>query len=154
MPVIEYFSDNKDVYSTAMMFAYINVFKPKITTVNVEELLFNLELNCWTNDVRPVDVLEDIKNARYKAEVVRIKKADLTYPIIVNSQYFILDGMHRYVKHILENKKSIKVYVFDKTLMKKFVIAKRGDKLDFQINDFIELFEKRFRKKGLVWERE
>lgn len=149
MPEIEYFSDDTYVYSTALMFAYINLLKPPIVTLGLDELQFNLELNCWENNVRPIDVINDMKNKKYTSEVARIKKADTTYPIIINSDYYILDGVHRYVKHVIENKKKIKVYVFDKKLMKKFVIAKRKEKFTFEINDFIELFEKRFRKQLL-----
>jgi hypothetical protein len=153
MPNIEYFSDDTYVYSTALMFAYINIFKPSTVSLSLDELQFNLELNVWANDVRPIDVVNDMKNKKYKDEVARIKKADIKYPIIIDSNYYILDGFHRYVKHLIDNKKTIKVYIFDKKLMKKFVIGKRNEKFTFEINDFIELFEKRFRK-GLVWENE
>ena len=62
MPNIELFSDNTHIYSTALMFAYINVFKPKIIQLSLEELSFNLEFNCWANNVRPIDVIEDIRS--------------------------------------------------------------------------------------------
>jgi ParB-like chromosome segregation protein Spo0J len=35
----------------------------------------------------------------------------MKYPIIVDSNYNILDGVHRYAKHIIENKKTINVYI-------------------------------------------
>ena len=43
--------------------------------------------------------------------MVRIKNVDMKYPIIVDSNYNILDGVHRYAKHIIENKKTINVYI-------------------------------------------
>ena len=53
--------------------------------------------------------------------------------------------MHRYIKHIILNKKTINVYIFDKKIMTKFIIGKRDDKIsNLKINDFIELFYKRF----------
>ena len=58
--------------------------------------------------------------------------------------YNILDGVHRYVKHIIEDKKTINAYIFDKNLMKKFIIGKRDEAKNLEINDFIELFNKRF----------
>lgn len=141
---LEWFSDNKYKYSTALMFAYINLYKPTKTKLNLDDLKFNLEYNCWANNVRPIDVLNDIKNKKYKDEVIRIKNANIKYPIILDSNHYILDGVHRYVKHIIENKKTINVYIFDKKLMKKFIIGK-GDEIDnLEINDFIELFYKRF----------
>jgi len=72
--------------------------------------------------IKPIDILEDIKNKKYKHEVARIKRADTTYPIIVDSNYNIIDGVHRFMKHILENKRKINVYIFNKSLMKKFII--------------------------------
>jgi hypothetical protein len=71
MPVIEWFSDDKYAYSTALMFAYVNQQKLK-----VEELRFNFDYNSWENNVRPMDVLDDMKNKKYKKEVDRIKKAE------------------------------------------------------------------------------
>jgi disulfide oxidoreductase YuzD len=146
MPTLEWFSDDTYAYSTALMFAYINLCKPKKSKLNLDELKFNLEYNSWANNVRPIEVLNDMKNKKYKDEIARIKKANLKYPIIIDSNYNILDGVHRYVKHIIENKKTINVYIFDKKLMKKFIIGKRDDENKQEINDFIELFNKRFNK--------
>ena len=143
---IEWFSDDKYAYSTALMFAYINLCKPTKTKLKLDELKFNLEHNSWANNVRPIDVIEDMKNKKYKDEVQRIKKANTKYPIIIDSNYNILDGVHRYVKHIIEDKKTINVYIFDKKLMKKFIIGKRDEGKNLEINDFIELFKKRFDK--------
>ena len=113
--------------------------------LSIDDLKFNLEYNSWANNIRPIDVLQDMKNKKYKDEVSRIKNSDITYPIIVDSNYIILDGVHRYIKQILENKKTIQVYVFDKQLMKKFIVGKRGEENDLQLNDYIELFTRRFK---------
>jgi|LakMenE18May11ns_1017448.scaffolds.fasta_scaffold9809660_4 disulfide oxidoreductase YuzD len=142
---IEYFSDNKYKYSTALMFSYINLCKPNKNKLNLEELNFNLEYNSWENNVRPIDVLNDMKNKKYKDEVSRIRNANIKYPIIIDSNYNILDGVHRYIKHIIENKKTIEVYIFDKKLMKKFIIGKRDEIINLEPNDFIELFYSRFK---------
>lgn len=111
MYIMEYFSDNKYKYSTELMFAYINLCNHDKTKFNVHDLAFNLEYNCWENGVRPIDVMNDIKNKKYKDEVYRIKNANMKYPIILDSNYNILDGVHRYVKHIIENKKQL-MYIF------------------------------------------
>ena len=141
---IEYFSDNKYKYSTALMFDYINLYKPNKNKLNLNDLSFNLEYNSWENNVRPIDVVNDMKNKKYKDEVLRIKNADIKYPIIIDSNYNILDGVHRYVKHIIENKKTIDVYIFDKKIMKKFIIGKRDEIINLEPNDFIELFYMRY----------
>ena len=145
MPVcVECFSDNKYQYSTALMFAYINLKKPEKIKLETSKLLFNLDLNCWDNNTKPSDVISCIKNKKYKDEIKRIAESDLRYPIIVNTDLFIIDGVHRYVKSILTNKKTIDVYMFDKKLMKKFIVGKRGEKINLKLNDYIGLYEKRF----------
>jgi hypothetical protein len=141
---IQYFTDDKYKYSIALMFAYINIYKPNKYTVDIDDLKFNLEYNCWANNVRPIDVIKDINNKLYKNEVLRIKNANIKYPIIINSNYRILDGFHRYVKHIIGNKKNINVYIFDNKLIRKFIIGKRDEKIDLKLNDYIELFIRRF----------
>lgn len=142
--IIEYYSNDKYKYSTALMFAYINICKPSLHKINIEDLKFNLDMECWKNNVKPIDVLNDMKNKKYKEEIKRIKYSDTKYPIIINSKYYIIDGYHRFMKHILENKKTIKVYMFDNKTMKKFIIAKHNEEFNLEINDFIELFNKRF----------
>jgi secreted Zn-dependent insulinase-like peptidase len=64
--------------------------------------------------------------------------------MLIDSNYNILDGYHRYAKHIIENKKKINLYIFDKKLMKKFIIGKRDEICNLKINDFIKLFYERF----------
>jgi len=117
-----YFSDDINNYSISLMFDYIKINKPTKIKLNISELLFNLNWNSLRDNVKPIDILDDIKNKKYKHEVERIKRSDISYPIIVDSNYNIIDGVHRFMKHILENKRKINVYVFNKVLMKKFII--------------------------------
>lgn len=145
MPIcVECYSDNKYEYSTALMFAYINLKKPEKIKLETAKLLFNLDLECWDKNTKPSDVISCLKSKKYKDEVTRIKESDTKYPIIVDSNLFIIDGVHRYVKSVLSNKKTVDVYIFDKKLMKKFIVGKRGEKINLKINDYIELFQKRF----------
>ena len=145
MPIcVECYSDDKYEYSTALMFAYINLKKPEKIKLETSKLLFNLDLECWDKNTKPSDVISCLKNKKYKDEVTRIKESDTKYPIIVDSNLFIIDGVHRYVKSVLRNKKTVDVYIFDKKLMKKCIVGKRGEKINLKINDYIELFQKRF----------
>ena len=115
-----YFSDDKHKYSIEMMIAYINETNPTKIKLNVKDLLFNLYWNSLENDVKPIDIIKHLKNYKYETE--RIERADMKYPIIIDSNYNIIDGVHRYIKHILEHKRKINVYIFDKALMKRFII--------------------------------
>ena len=49
-----------------------------------------------------------MKNKKYEDEVKRIKKSNTRYSIIIDTNNNIIDGVHRYVKYILNKKKTIK----------------------------------------------
>lgn len=145
MPLfIEYYSDDKYKYAIALMFAYINLQKPKKIKIKTSKLIFNLDLHSWENNTKPSDVISCLKNDKYKDEVKRITESDTKYPIIVDSNLFIIDGMHRLVKSVINNKKIIDAYVFDKKLMKKFIVGARYEKINLKLNDYIELYNQRF----------
>jgi hypothetical protein len=142
------FSDDKNVYSVDMMFAYINLFSPKHILLNVIDLSHNLSFKGWGDkkiSYAPNEVLEN--PGKFKEEIKRIHNAELKYPIIVTSSGFIVDGVHRLCKSILSNRNKIKAFVFDKSIMTKFVVNKKRDWKavdEMKIHEFIELFVKRF----------
>lgn len=147
--MVQTYSDNDNIYSVDLMFAYINIFKPKKTKMNVSDLLHNLEYQGWGDPKKnimysPNDVLDN--PTKYKNEMMRINDADLSFPIIVHKRY-IVDGVHRLTKAKMLNKKQIDVYIFDANIMKKFLINKEGDwdaVDELETHNFIEMFYKRF----------
>ena len=147
--MVQTFSDNNKIYSVDMMFAYINIFKPKYEKINVDQFSKTLDYKGWgdpKNNIyySPKQVLENPK--KYKDEIKRINDANLKYPIIVYDNN-IVDGVHRLTKSCLLNKKTIKAYIFDKEIMKKFLINKNKDwdKIHkIQTYEYIELFIKKF----------
>ena len=155
MPVpLRTYNDGKYIYSVDMMFAYINTKGHSIVTLPIENLLPQLEQKVW-GDWSPMNVLEKMDKAKYSENVDRIKKADLSYPIIVTGKQTaftrtntIIDGYHRIAKAHLDGKKTINAYIFDSTLMKKFILDKDMDfvKVHQQTNlyDILELWSKRF----------
>ena len=103
------FTDGNLVYSVDLMLAYINIFKPAPDTVDMSSINFNISRICWSNrTVAPIDVIKNPQ--RYKDEYKRIMDAELKYPIIVDADLNIIDGVHRYVKSLMLRKKTIKVY--------------------------------------------
>jgi disulfide oxidoreductase YuzD len=138
-----------NIFSVDMMFAYINIFKPKYTNINIDSLLHNLEYAGWGDPIlnikySPKDVINNPE--KYKKEIEQIKNANLKYPIIIYNNN-IIDGVHRLTKTVLEKKTKIKTYIFTKKIMEKFIIDKNSDynKVDnMEISLFIELFYKKF----------
>jgi len=73
----------------------------------VEALVGQLNGTCWTDgdeDVTPQWVLGHTR---------RILKADLNYPILINSENMILDGIHRLCKAVIEGKVEVAVQRID-----------------------------------------
>ncbi len=147
MPNFKTYSDEKHIYSVDMMMAYVNLNKVKVEKISIEENLWQLDQPVW-GDYSPRDVLSHPEKKKYADNLQRIRSADLSYPIFVTSKHQIIDGYHRVLKAIHTKEKTIKAYVFDGPLMKKFIVNKE---LDFpavhqrmQIHELLELYTKRF----------
>lgn len=146
--MVQHYSTGKNIYSVDMMMAYVNQFKPKPVKLKVSDLSNNLEYECWGNGstirYSPLDVIK--KPKKYKDESRRIKKADLSYPIMIYGK-FVIDGVHRLTKAYMKEIPTIKAYKFDSKLMKKFLINKDGDYkkvLQYDMEVYVRLFHKRF----------
>lgn len=147
--MVQTYSDNNKIYSVDMMFAYIHVFEHQITTVDTMDYSDTLKHKGWGNPNKkilfsPLDVLKNPK--LYESDMKRIKKANLSFPIIIHNGN-IVDGVHRLTKAFLKNKKHLDAYIFDDSLMKKFLINNKGDwnKVDnMNTYDFIVKFYQEF----------
>ena len=102
--MVQTYSNNKKIYSVDMMFAYLNIFKPKSQQVEVNKLLHVLEFKGWGDPQKNIfysalDVINHPKkNKTYKRELERIEQANLQYPIILDNSGFVIDGVHRLSK--------------------------------------------------------
>ena len=144
------YSDDKYIYSVDMMFTYLYLNKMKSEKYPINKLLDNLSHPGWGDPITnvsysPYNVLEN--PIKYKEDYDRIQNADLSYPIIINDTGNIIDGVHRLTKAVLSNKKYINCYIFNKKLMKKFIIAK-ANKWDYvdklKVYQFMVLYIERF----------
>jgi hypothetical protein len=149
MPPIRSYRDNKRIYSVDMMIAYVNIFKHPIESIPIEEFHSQLTENIWgeRTPLSPMQVIEKIDLKKYSSNAERIHKADLSYPIFVDSAHRILDGYHRVSKAYIEDKKNVRAYVFDAELMKKFILVKDLNfvKLNsLSIYEILELWSKNF----------
>jgi len=147
----QHYSNGNRIYLVDMMFAYINIFKPKSETVTVESLLYSLEHKSWGDPetgekFSPLDAIADPTNKKYKREIDKIATADLSYPIIIGGGHLV-DGKHRLTKAMQEGRIKIKAYIFTDREMNKFLINKSRDwdaVKKIQLHDIIRLFYDRF----------
>lgn len=148
------YSSNNNIYSVDMMFSYLDLFDHDVVKINIDDLIHSLEYKGWANWVNKkpkksdyysaMDVINNQK--KYKKEMVRINDADLKYPIIIYGNN-IVDGVHRLAKAYLLGKKYINAHIFDRNLMRKFLINNKGNwkNVDnIETSDYIKLFIKRF----------
>lgn len=162
---ISTFYDEKNVYSTDMMIAYVNTFKHPTNKLSIEQFFYLLDEKGWgkppSDLYSPNDVLEAMKKkttsgknipAEWQFEVDRINNADLTCPILVfqksKTEYLVCDGMHRICKAKGLEIAELPVYVFNKTLMKKFLLDNNLDWSKIKAMkpfNVIQLFYKRFK---------
>ena len=117
------YTDNKFIYSVDLMFLYTKTILS--TKILITKLLSQLKINDW-GDLSPYEVIQN-KNKSIE-HYNRIIDSDLRYPIIINEKYQVIDGMHRLAKAYLNNKTTIKAYIIDNKLMKKFIIGKKKGK--------------------------
>ena len=153
--MVHTFSDKNNRYSVDMMISYINIFKPDSIFINVNEYEDYLDNDCWGYfnkkkriKITPKIVLENPK--KYKKHINRINNAKLKYPIIIykdKHKSYIIDGVHRLINAIKNNKKKIKAIIFNRKILNKFIISKKKNNIILDVNFYIELFYKRFLKK-------
>ncbi len=154
MPPLRTYSDGKNIYSVDMMLAYINSNKHPNQEFSIEEFIPQLTQPVW-GDWSPLTVIQNMDKKKYAANAERIRKANLTYPIIITGKptpqtrlHSIVDGYHRISRAHLEGKTTIKAYVFEKSLMNKFILDKDSDFVKvhqhMSVSDILELYIKRF----------
>lgn len=135
-------SDKSGTYSVDMMHAYVDIFKPKTTVVQVADHVRTLDFEGWGDGAKQRYSANAVlaNPARYPEEVRRIKEADLKFPILVANGN-IVDGVHRLVKAVQQGKTTLKAVVFDKALLKKFAVKANKPS---ETHEYITLFYKRF----------
>ena len=110
----------------------------KVEEVDIEELNWNLTLP-WCNtdenkyyNLKPEDVMLDIN--KYPNHKERIENAETKYPLLLiqtkQNRWLVYDGVHRFVKQILEGK--------EKVLSQKFSLNEIEEYIP---EDYINLFK-------------
>jgi hypothetical protein len=141
------YHDGKNIYSVDMMIAYLNTTGHPVVQLPVKDFSSQLEKKVW-GEWSPMTVLEKMDAKKYATNAARIRKADLSYPIIVTGSHTIVDGYHRAAAAVLKKRTYIDAYVFRPALMNKFILDRD---LNFvkvhqhmSVADVLELWTKRF----------
>jgi thiamine pyrophosphate-dependent acetolactate synthase large subunit-like protein len=130
-----------------MMIAYLNTMGHTVVQLPVEAFGPQLEKKVW-GDWSPATVLAKMDVKKYAVNAARIRKANMSYPIIVTGKQVIVDGYHRVAKALLEGQTHINAYVFGPALMNKFIIDRDLNFVKVHqhmtVADILELWTKRF----------
>lgn len=90
-----------------------------IQTISASELSWILdEKKVWDDNFTPRDII-NLSDAEKKDNEhwIRIKNADVSYPILISADGWIIDGVHRFCKLLLSGNNMIRVRKFTKGLM-------------------------------------
>jgi hypothetical protein len=120
-------TDNLGTYSIYMLIKYCTEKGVRIETINVDNILHNLELPMWKDKesgkfISPMEVINN-KNL-YREEYKNIMDADLKYPIILDVHYDFVDGAHRLSKAYINGIKTIDSYIITLEELKHFRLPK------------------------------
>jgi len=112
----------------------------KVQQLNLSNLMKSLYSECWgepPGQIRPIDVIYN----RYPegSHWERIKRANLSFPIIVCPDNHVADGYHRLCKAFICNYKTISAYQFqeweemEKAIIRENLSKKRIDNMLFDL---------------------
>jgi disulfide oxidoreductase YuzD len=99
---------------------------------NMKDIKHWIYKPCWSYNIGDTECYYSIyqviiQKNKFKKDIKRIKKADMSYPLIVIEDEFdiydsILDGNHRFAKSIINNDKIIKFKFISKKELNKLMI--------------------------------
>ena len=128
MPTIELFCNGKKLYDINKLIDLARDIP--VSKIKVNELEHQLYLNTWISQnkrIRPIDVLNynkasnNMKNI-YEKNYRRIQNVSLDYPILLNEDMLIIDGLHRLSKAKKDNKVLINVKIIPAKILEKAII--------------------------------
>lgn len=104
----------------------------KMQTYDMKDVKHWVYQPCWSYNINNYECFYSIyqvltQKRKFKEDMKRIKKADISYPLIVIEDEFdhygtILDGNHRFAKMIINNEKKVNFkYISKKELQNLFI---------------------------------
>lgn len=113
------FGNSSGIYDVYKIITYSKKFKAE--RIELAKVSHNLNQYCWggkdasEEKVKPINLLINSNqlNSLEYYHYSKSMRSDLRFPIILNRDYEVIDGMHRLVKAVLRNKSSILAIVLD-----------------------------------------
>lgn len=118
----EYLSEDKEVkgtYSDGKLSASVDVLIKLSKDLPMEERNVKDLVKTNHDTATKEGMFEDMINKPNKRFTKRMNKADMSYPILVDSNDYIIDGAHRLAKAYFNKKQTIEVKVISKDVLKQ-----------------------------------
>lgn len=116
----------KGMYSDGNLSASVDVLIKLSKDLSIEERDVKDLVKTNHDTATKEGMFEDMINKPNKRFTKRMNEADMSYPLLVDSNDYIIDGAHRLAKAYFNEKQTIKVKVISKDVLKQ--AAKITDK--------------------------
>lgn len=118
----EYLSEDKEIkgtYSDGKLSASVDVLIKLSKDLPMEERNVKDLVKTNHDTATKEGMFEDMINKPNKRFTKRMNEADMSYPLLVDSKDYIIDGAHRLAKAYFNEKQTIKVKVISKGVLKQ-----------------------------------
>lgn len=105
------YCDGKRMYNVERLWSLVKRRKPR--RIKTDKLDYVLDSRVWYTT--PKNIIKKKVGQHWN----RIIDAELKYPLLVDEEYYIIDGCHRWCKAHLNGQKTIRVHVIKKKDLKR-----------------------------------
>jgi hypothetical protein len=119
-------SDANTTWSVYMLIRYVVTYNPRAVKIPVAEFRWFLNHKIWLDDNGALISINDVLNRRVlpTKHIKSITVADISFPILVDHNWIILDGAHRLAKAVKNSAKYIHVQIIDSHIMRKCALGR------------------------------
>lgn len=118
----QYLSEDKEVkgtYSDGKLSASVDVLIKLSKDLPMEERNVKDLVKTNHDTATKEGMFEDMINKPNKRFTKRMNEADMSYPLLIDSKDYIIDGAHRLAKAYFDGKQTIKVKVVSNDVLKQ-----------------------------------
>lgn len=122
----QYFGDGKNKYAINKLWRLVDSLA--IESIPLTALVQNATGAAWEDGLTPLFLVTAIQKGFYDVlhayihHIERMDRADEKYPILVTTEMWIIDGVHRYAKALKNNKKEVNITVVPQFILDKAIM--------------------------------